>query len=319
MDIGAAAFSGFGLIARRPLSVLVWGLVYTLIVMIPMGLFFGLAGPDIVEFYRTFFQNAAHGSSAPPDMGPMMAMQARLGMINPLLWIASLTARGVLMAAVFRAILRPEQSSFFSLRLGMDELWQAIMYLVMSFVAVGVIIGVLIVSFIVGGGLFLAASAAPEPWTGWVRTLAIIICVVGGVGAMLWVLLRLSMAAPMTFAHKQFMLGESWSLTRGRTLQLFLMCLLLIVVLMVVEAVIGTIVVVAVMSAAGAGGLFQPGHLRAMLDQPASVWMSGLLPWFIGLGAVGALLTGPLAAIFIAPWATAYKQIADRRAASLPV
>jgi len=315
MDIGAAAFSGFGLIARRPLSVLIWGLVYTLIVMIPMALVFGLVGPDIVGFYRSILQNAAHGNSTPPDMGPMMAMQARLGLINPILWVTSLAARGVLVAAVFRAVLRPEQSGFFSLRLGMDELWQALMYLVMSFVAVGVIIGVLIVGALIGGGLFALASIAPSPWTGWLRALAIILCAAGGRGAMLWVLLRLSMAAPMTFAHKQFMLGESWSLTRGRTLQLFLMCLLLIVILMIMEAVIGTIVVVGVMSAAGAGGLLQPGHLRAMFDQPASVWMSSLAPWFIGLGVVGALLTGPLAAIFIAPWATAYKQIAARRAA----
>lgn len=315
MDIGAAAFSGFGLIARRPLSVLVWGLVYTLIVMVPMGLMFGLVGPDIIALYRSILQNAMQHPGAEPDMAPMMAMQARLGMINPILWITSLAARGVLMAAVFRAVLRPEQSSFFSLRIGMDELWQGLMCLVMFILTVLLMFAAVTISLIVGGGLFLAASAAPEPWTGWVRALAIILCAGGGMFVVLWVLLRLSMAAPMTFAHKQFMLGESWSLTKGRTLQLFLMCLLLIVILMLVEAVIGAILVVGVMSAAGAGGLFQPGHLRAMFEQPANVWMSALAPWVIGLGFVGALLTGPLAAIFIAPWATAYKQIAERRTA----
>jgi hypothetical protein len=35
IDIGKAAFSGFGLIGRRPLSVLAWGICYMLVVGLP--------------------------------------------------------------------------------------------------------------------------------------------------------------------------------------------------------------------------------------------------------------------------------------------
>ena len=66
-------------------------------------------------------------------------MQQMSGMmqIAPLFWLVGLFGifvRGVLIAAVLRAVLEPENKGFFYLRLGAQELWQTLLAFAMSFV-----------------------------------------------------------------------------------------------------------------------------------------------------------------------------------------
>ena len=68
---------------------------------------------------------------------------------------------------------------------------------------------------------------------------------------LVWLGLRLSMAAPMTFVDRQFRLFESWSLTRGSAWRLLGVAVLSLLMVFVLELVVAGVVLGAMFAAAG--------------------------------------------------------------------
>ncbi len=153
------AFAGFRLIAARQWSFLAWfGLV-----MVAIALVFVAAAP---------LPRASVAADRPP-WGPMAAALVILTVLA-----------AVLVCAVYRAELRPDDRRFAYLRLGADE--------------------ARMVPLLGAGMLVLLLGSRAAPW-GWAVALSVIV-----LGS------RATLVAPAIFARKRFDLAFAWRIAEGR-------------------------------------------------------------------------------------------------------
>jgi hypothetical protein len=131
ISVSAAAGAGFELIGRKPLTVLLWGLLIFVTGVLPLVGIFALVGPTMIDLFR---QMAAH-PNVPPDPA-MFSSMSGLMMLSPLIQLMSILFRAVLCGAVFRAVLTPADSRFAYLRIGMKEIWLAVLFLAEAILAV---------------------------------------------------------------------------------------------------------------------------------------------------------------------------------------
>jgi hypothetical protein len=309
-SVGETAISGFALVARRPWAALAWGLVFLLILALPIWLLIAPVLFDIPEIVRLAQQNDVASTVTPPWVTHFVAA---ILLFFPLLAIGGLLAHAVVSGAVYRAVLEPKAKCFASLRLGKAELWLMLLHVakswVMGFAMAAILIGAGLVALIgvLLGGCFV------QPWAGIIRAPFLIAAVVGAVGAGAWLGLRLSLAGPMTFAEKQFRLFESWTLTRGHVAPLFAMGALLLMVRyglpVLIYSGVWLILVLGGVTLAGfvgpishtSGGLATHSDLYSLLGAAA--------PILVLVGLVLFLAVGAFEAIFQAPWAVAYREL----------
>ena len=297
IDVGRAATAGFGVIARNPLAVVVWGGVFFALTVLPLVLIFGALGPAFADV----IQNAP--AEGEPDMSGIMRLQGQMMAANTLAQLGQLAAQVLLMCAIFRAVLTPEDNRFFYLRLGMRELMAGLM---MLFIAVLLVIGVF--AAVLVGAIVVGATAVASPEA------AIVVGVVGVlaliVGAV-WLALRFSLAAVMAFAEKGFPLVEAWKITQGKVGSLFLVGLLTVFIVLALEVVVfGVVIGAAVAALAGTGASFDEAAMQAFFSQPLSAWSLQLLPWVLVGGLVFSVLVALFTALAMAPWAAAYRDLA---------
>jgi hypothetical protein len=297
LDIGRTAFIGFDLIRRNPLAPAVWGIVQTVLLVGPLLLVL----PVLADFMTMAFDAGRAGHQ--PQMADIVAIQSRMAIISPLSWIAELLARGLVIGAVFRAVLSPADGKWFFMRIGMAELMLVCVSLVFSILlAIGMMVGAIVVAIVA-----LIAGFASQ-------TVGVLVAVVGVlalVGVMLWVGVRFALGFAMSFDRKGFLLFESWPLTKGHGGGLLAVAVLNLVVVGLIQALVfGAVFGVAVFAIIGAGGIdasawsdpeayFTPARIAALVPP--------LIPWAVGLGLIGAVLSGYFIALFMAPWAEAYR------------
>jgi len=299
LDVVKAAFSGFGVIGRNPLAVLVWALFLGVVGVLPalalMGGVFSAIG-QLIAADRT-------GAEPTPEM--IMPMVGSIIAIVPVLMLTGLIVRMMLTGAVFRAVLFPEDRGWFYLRLGARELWLALLFVVVgiiSFIVTMLLMGlVLPVVFLAGGH--------DDP----LRTMILVrLMMLPVYGVLAFLFVRFCLAFPMTFAESKFRLMESWTMTRGNGWRILLVLLILIALMILVELVLVFLIAIAAVSIIGAGamkGAWSEESLTAFFAQDPSVWMQTLLPWVVGAGAIGSILGVLVMVIFTAPWAEAYRQL----------
>lgn len=302
-SVGRAATAGFRLVAKRPLTVFVWGLVYVLIAVVPSMLLVGAAAPGFVDMFK---QMAA--GADPDNMEAMFGNMASMQAMQPISMITGLVGRAMISAAVFRAVLEPANNSFFSLRLGMDEFWQGLVQLCLGVFLAVVIIGVVLLFAAFGAAAFGVSAAARggatfEPWMIPVGILACLLMI----AVILWLALRFSMAPPMTFADRTFRLFESWTFTKGRTGSLFLTALLMIVLVIGVEIVMS--VVIGGLLLGGLAAASSMTDLEQLFSRPPAEWLPALGIAGVIAAPILIFITGLMMAITWAPWADAYRQI----------
>lgn len=301
IGIARVATAGFGVIARRPLAVLVWaGLLLVLGVLPAAGLMSAFLGA-LAEIARMDASGVEPSADAlVPAMSAAFAMQ-------PVLLLTSLAVRAILTAAVFRAVLEPDDSRWFYLRFGARELWLALMIVVfgiLSFV-VTISMGAVLVPLL----MVLAMGAEGNLFAVVPIMLAAVLIAMAVLG---WLFVRFSMALPMTFAEQRFRLFESWTMTRGQTWRLIGVGLLLIGIVLALELALLALLVLASLAFLGEGGLDEAAA-SAFFAQDASIWMAELAPWAVGMALVGALLGAVVTTILAAPWAEAYRQLSAAR------
>ena len=318
-SIGDAVGSGFHLIGRKPFSVFFWGLAYVVLGVAPVIAVFFFAAPDYFHIMGDVIsRRVASGAGAGPDamdMAPFMAMQQKMMLFQPVIWLSALLSRAVVAGAVFRAVLEPRKGAFAYLRLGAQELWLVVLFLAMFFLVMALIFVLAIpVGGITAAGAFGAKAGGASDFG-----MAAIICVgvLVYVCLFLWILLRFSLAAPMTFAAREFRLFESWSATKGHALKLFGMLILLLLIVMGFELIVGAVSVAVILPTLGMD-FWRPEHLDAFFRQPVEVWVRDLAPWAVGVGLVVLFLIGALSAIVLAPWAVAFRQLTEVSAPPAP-
>ncbi len=201
-SVGSILGGAFGLLRERPGSVAIWAVTYC-VGAFAISLAMGLVTAGMV-------MPAAVDPSAAVDVwaGPMFSLVLLLNLC--LMFLAV-----VLMNAVFRAMLRPEEGGFAFMRLGMDEfrmLGLVILVCIAAFIVL--FIGELLVLLIM---MVLSVVLGQSPAAAIVPLLlfAAFLC------ALVWAEVRLSLIFPLTFHRRRITVDAAWDLTRGRFWMLF--------------------------------------------------------------------------------------------------
>lgn len=299
LSIGAAVGSGFELIRHRPLPVLAWGLVYTAFILAG----FAMMAPAYAGTFTRMLAAARSGVQTTPDLGNAMRMQG----VSTLFNLASYFVISVLYCAAYRAVLRPEEGRWAYLRIGAAELF---FFLLMIGAIVALLVALVIAAIpaaLIVGLLAVGHAGAATVVVGIAFAVALVV-------ALAYVVLRFSMVGPMMVEDGRFHLFESWALTRGRAGGLFLIALSLVGIALVGEIVIGVafFAVGAGMLGAEVGGL---ANLPAFFERPTGAILSSLAPLLVLIGLVSIPFYGATLAIFGAPWARAYRDLAGPGAA----
>lgn len=294
--------SGFRLIRREPKAVLIWIGAYLAFMVVTYGLMFA-AMPDLMGVYQEMGRSALEG--AEPDPSETLALVGRIWAVMPFIMLLALVWYSVMLGGIYRAVLHPEDRRLAYLRFGRQELWLLLTMLAWSLLILAIYIALVMVVVVVGIvlGVALAGSSAggAEGNPAAVVGLGLLGMLAVGV-AMLWIMLRLSMAFPMSHDRARFVLFESWRLTRGQSLRLLGVGIVLVLITIMIEVVMLIAIVVASLAAAGAGGL------QALAADPDA--MTGQMWWWAPLYAVLASVFGVLLFVILGtPVADIYRQL----------
>jgi hypothetical protein len=289
-NVEDAAFAGVGVLSRKPVSVFIWALLWTALIAVVTAPFIGM----VASFATLIARNGGR-----PEPGSLLPIFGGLFAWGILLWLGALCLGAVVQSAVIRAVLRPEDDAMAYIRFGTEE----VHVLTVNFVKFVVLFVVQLVAGIVV--LLVAGVAAASGPSGLLMALCIgRLCTLILVA---WILLRLSLAAPMSFSERKFRLFESWTMTRGMNLRLWGVAIIVGVLVFVIYLLAICIGVIGGMSI-GAGGAGLAG-IRNLLALPPSQWEPILAP-FIALMGLAALVAGALVTpIALAPWPHIYRSL----------
>jgi hypothetical protein len=211
----------------------------------------------------------------------------------------------VLYGAVFRAVLEPEDRRFGYLRLGKREVVLGALMVMFYFGLIAIVACALVVAWVINFAVTAVAPAA--------GALTSLILMIGLVVAAIWLLARLSMVMPMSFAERRIRIAPAWALTRGHLRKLVLLAILLVLVGMAIALI--TFVMVGASVTAFVSSFGDPDAMRAFFDQPTGDIVRDLTPW--GLGAAKTTKPKVLirALIAAAPWAEAYRELWEAQGA----
>jgi hypothetical protein len=304
LDIGEALSEGFKLVGRRPLDVMAWGLAYFLFGLLPIFAIFWWMSGDWIEWVR-------HFESHPDMTNPwqLFAEQMKFQAIQPVMALCGIVGRTLVYSAVFRAVLAPKDRGFLYLRFGKAELWLALVLLVQGVCIFLTVLGLMFPVALLWIPTIVAAHQSS--FGGWEVPLGVL-GVLAAMVVFVWLLIRFSMAAPMTVAERQFRLFESWRLTRGHTLGLFALYLITAIVVGCVTVVV-EMVVAAIVFTVLAGVGFDTSSMESFFHRDPQAVIAVIAPWAIGACLVFSVVGGVLMALFLAPWARAYAQLTRPR------
>jgi hypothetical protein len=293
-----AVTAGFGLIRKRPGSVLVWGALRALYSICT----FALIAPLFFSRLGEILSRAREG--VPPDPTTMAGLHSA----NILLSIGGAFVASVLSCAVFRAVLKPDEGRLAYLRVGSAELF---LFLLTIGVAVAAVVG----AFVAAIPLVMITLIAALVHAKAAAVLIAIVGVIGLLALLCWVLLRLSLAGPMMVEDGKFHLVDAWALTRGHVAELFMVAASLFIILILIEVVIGAFAMAIGIALLGhaAGGL---AALHSFFIRPPAEILATMAPGLILLGLIAIPVFGCLWAIIAAPWARAYRDLAGPSAIS---
>lgn len=297
LDIGKTAFSGFGAIKRQPLPPVIWGVVTLLLSVGPMLLVL----PALSEFFELALSGVRNNTQ--PDPAQTALPMAQLNAVTPLIWISTLLAYGLSTGALFRLMLKPEEKSWFYMRVGMAEVMLVvvtIVYVVFFMMAFAVAAGVVAVFAVIAR---LISESAMIP-------VAIVFGLLA-VGVLIWGSVRFSLGLAMSWERKGFHLFDSWALTKGHAFGIFLVWVVNFIVCLLLTFAVGIVVggiLIAVLASTGAfqamtaedaASLFTPERLMAL-------W-----PFAVAWVLIASILQSYMTVIQTAPWAEAYRQLAS--------
>ena len=296
VDVGDAAMAGPRVVISHPVAVLVWGLMVMGFLVVALLVFGGGVAGAVVTL--------AQSSGRSPDPTVILGLIGSVLGFYFVVLIGMIIIGTTISAAAMRAVLDPGYGGFAYLRFGRQELWMMLALFVQALVIAGVEIVVSIpVSILtiasgagMGNGGEIGAALA-------VRLVGQLLVYV----AAIWVWIRLSMAAPMTFVEGRFRLFESWDMTKGHAGSIFLTFLIVGVVtfvLYIVVAVLGVAIGAATLT--GSPMLANP---KAFFSQPAAAWMIGLGPLALVILVFGTVIAGLANTFNYAALARLYRQL----------
>jgi hypothetical protein len=299
MSVGEAVGSGFTLVARRPWAVIGWGFFIYLAMVVLVIVVFAVGG-------------AATFAQLRPGTDPTAEAQA-VGHLFATLWpmfllfvLALLFVSAIVQAAVYRSVLEPDNRAYGSLRVGNQEAALFLLFLVFFLVAIACEVASLIVFVVLGligraaGGGFAGGALVALLAIAWLLFLS-------------YVLVRFSLAGPMTFVERRVRFFGSWEASRGEGMRLWGLFWVIVLVAFgcviayyILSLILGLVFVGMGMAAVGA-----TGGLANLASNPGAFGASApvFILYFLISIILGALFTGGMQAVLQAPFADAYRQL----------
>lgn len=285
-NIGTIVGGGFRLIRRRPGAVLAWGTIYT---VASAALAYGqlrLIGP---------MDPTMTGQAALEGLGRGVGVQLLFDVLSMLL-------SAVLSAAVFRAVLWPQDRGLASIRLGMDEarlMGLTLIVYVLSIVAgivgmLGFAFLVSLISFVVGDSPGVATTFAT-------------LVMAGLMGLIVFLLVRLSVVYPLVLVRQRISLDAGWELTRGHFWSL-LGGYVLAGLAMIVPVALALLAFAVIIG----GSSFSSATFWPMLFQRMMAGEAQMPLVFVAVVAIASLLTGMVLAVSAGSAAAATKDLLAR-------
>ncbi len=302
-----AAFEGFRVIRNHPGAVLAWVGAYLLIMLVVGGLALALFGPQIATMQAYSGQTAM-----PPDVA--LRFIGSMGLVFLIAVPIVLFMAAVFINALFRPILRPEDRGLFYLKLGGDEGRLVLLMLCWMGLGIAAEIAFVILLIVIGLGTGAAMAGLHPGATTDGRSVLIVVGLMLALFCVgIWLFVRLSLAAPMTFAEKRVSVFGSWRVTRGKFWSLF-GCYILACIFALMIGVLGWVVSVC-------AGAVISGDWTALSTAGANPQMAmmksnlGLLTHLFTAGAIVQLVLSSLMGaisriVMYAPLAAAYRDLA---------
>lgn len=301
-SIGTAIGEAFSLLGRRPLSVFVWGLLMVAPIVAGMGFMLPMMG-------ELFASIPTEAESTQAVHEAMMADMMQFQGVSALMQLGQLALMVVVYTAVMRAVVRPKERSFFSLRVGMDEL--AVLVVGIA-VCVGVY-AVMIIMALLGAGIGFSVWGLGPPANGVIIAVMVIVFVL----AILLALARVSLIAPASVLTRSFAFVEGWRLGHGRTGALFGMSLLIVLIVFAIELVLMVIGFGVFAVFANVGMDWDIHSAAAMHENPFAAmepFFRAHWPWLVVGGGVMSAIYGMLVTLTVAPYASACRQLSPQAA-----
>lgn len=290
-----AAISGVRLVTRQPRVVLVWGVIMTIISLLTSVVTIVTIGPNL---------QAMQNPDPAADPSQVLAQLAPLIPWYLLLLVFVVVYYGVLSAAVNRMVLRPEDKATFYLRFGGDELRLMGVMIIQSLAVFGVYLLVVMAVAILAG-----VSSAISP------ILGVLIGVLGGLAAlaaMIFLLVRFSLAGAETFATGKINIFGTWRLSRGHFWGMLGAYLLALVVIAVTWILVFSIQVALMLALGGGfsgiGALFQPD-----MSSVASFFSLPMIAYTV----LGGFFSAVMMMVSYSPAATIYRELAQPQTADV--
>lgn len=304
-----AAIEGVRLTGRKPGAVLIWSLAQFLFALLSGAVLVLLAGPELQAMSQPVDPAVLN------DPAQAMAYYVRSLRVNGLMLLLYVPWGAIMACAVYRAMLRPADRGLGYLKLGADELRMIGLTLLVGLFCFVVLFVVLIVDVIltaiVAGLLGALGHSAPAGGVDPIGFLVGMLAAVAPVFALFWVLVRISLAGPMTFVDRRLRLFDSWKLTRGRFWPLF-GTYSLSVVLFFIVMMIGLPLAILIGGAVSGQGFVPMGQSFWRPDYSSlQAWFN--VPHLVMIGLT-SLYGGLCVAIVNAPAAAAYRMLAGTSA-----
>lgn len=185
----------------------------------------------------------------------------------------------VMMAGLYRLMLRPDEPAFLHLRLGRDEMRLSGLVLILGLGAVALMFA--------GVGLGEIAGR---------RSIALEVAVIGvTVIVVVALILRFLVAGPATFERGHIALATSWRLTRGHLLALFGMMLLVACVTALIAVVLWLVLILTIGAMTGFRGL-----MGAMMGRggPPGLYLAQVAVQLIVAPVLGVITQAPAVAVY---------------------
>lgn len=283
-----AAFEGFRITREKPRILLIWAGFYLIISFLMPILLVTMGGQDLM---------ALEAAASSPDADPSAALDnlAALAPLYAIMLPAGLAVQAILAAAVYRAILRPDESRYGYLRVGRDELRLAVLTLIYFVLTITAVVVVVLAGGIVGG---IAYSVMGSPLIGLALGMFFL-------GLLFYAAVRLSLAPVMTFAEERIAVFDSWRLTKGQFWRLvgaFSLAIASVVVVLMLAMVIFMAI-----AAVAAGG--EIAKLSTIFTPDLSSIGAYFTVPMIAYTIFGAVLNAFYYAVLVAPAAVAYREL----------
>ncbi|MDB5451995.1 MAG: hypothetical protein JWO33_573 [Caulobacteraceae bacterium] len=280
-----AAFEGFRVARERPWAIAAWAGVALAMGVAQDVLRGALVDPKIFEELMRLAQ------AGQPDPARLTQLYGQLIPFMAAIIPISLLYYGIMFAAAFRVVLEPK-SSVNGLRLGIQELRQVLLLIIIGLLMFFVYLGVLFI----GAALTGVVAMMSRP----LAAVAAVVSLLASIGVLIFVPIRLSLAGPHTFADHRLRPFASWSMTRGRFWPMAGAYLLATIFALIVT-ILCMLILAGVFAATGQ-------TLTAML-QPTTTIAAFFTPMHIIYRVGSAVLNALTWAILVCPAAVIFRQL----------